>query len=129
VVGFTSIYEAFDFPIAFTILSLIGIIVLISGSIYWLFHTFTGKQKCEITKFSLPGPITGALIGLGGAIGFIGSMVFIPYGNDVTSGPITYAFGYIVPTVVFGLFLLFGFIFLFTSKKGKKSSKKKKRKR
>jgi hypothetical protein len=128
-VGITTVYSASNFPIAFTLLSLIGIIVIILGSIYWLFHTFAGKNNCALSNFRLPGPVTGVLLGLGGVIGFIGSMVFIPYGNDTTSGSQNYAIGYIVTTLILGLFILIGAYILFTSKKGKKSSKKKKRKR
>ncbi|NHK31087.1 MAG: hypothetical protein FK730_07025 [Asgard group archaeon] len=127
VVGITSIYSATGFPVAFTVLSLIGIIAVILGSIYWLIHVLGGKRKCKFSKFKLPGPIVGVFLGLGGLIGFIGSMVFIPYGNNVTGGFNSYASGYIVPTVILGLFLLVGAFILFTSKKGKKSSKKKKR--
>jgi len=127
IAGFTSVYEASGFPVYFTYLTIIGISIAVLGSIYWLIHTLSGKRKCNLTNFDLPGPFTGVLLGLGGLISFIGSMVFIPYGNNVTGGGNTYAYGYIVTAVIFGLLLLIGVMILFTSKKGKKTSKKKKR--
>jgi hypothetical protein len=124
IVGFTTIYSASGFPIAFTYLSLIGISAIVIGSIYWLFLTFTGNKNCALTDFSLPGPITGILFSLGGIIGFIGSMIFIPYGNDVTTGGIRYAIGYYAATIVLGLFILIGALILLTLKKGKKKRKR-----
>ncbi len=116
-----------DFPTAFTVLSLIGIIAIILGAIYWLAVSLSKKNNCLFTNYNLPGPITGAFMGLGGILGFIGSMVFIPYGNDfVEGGFYNYAFGYILVTVVFGLFFIIGLLIVLTTKKGRKPKKKKK---
>ncbi|NPE07256.1 MAG: hypothetical protein GNW80_03150 [Asgard group archaeon] len=127
VLGVTSIYSASGFQTAFTYLALIGIGFIVLGAIYWLIHELTGKRKCKLSKSKLPGPIVGVLLGFGGLVGFIGSMVFIPYGNDVTGGFNSYASGYIIPTVIMGLFILIGAIILLTSMSGKKTSKKKKK--
>lgn len=127
IAGFTTTSAVSGFPVAVTVLVLIGIIAIVLGTIYWLIHVLAGKKNCEFSKFRLPGPVVGVLLGLGGLIGFIGSMVFIPFGNDHTGGFNSYAYGYIVVTVILGLFLLIGAIVLFASKKGKKSSKKKKK--
>ncbi|NHJ47064.1 MAG: hypothetical protein FK733_04680 [Asgard group archaeon] len=126
-IGITSIYSMSGFPIAVTVLSLIGIIATILGSLYWFGLALTGKKKCSFTDFKLPGPMVGIIVGLGGIIGFVGSMVFIPFGNDIISGAQHYAIGYIIPTTIFGLFILIGILILATTKKGKKTSKKKKR--
>ncbi len=126
IAGFTTSYEASGFPLHFTILSVIGISLAVLGSIYWLLHTLSGKRKCSLTNSELPGPITGFLLGLGGLISFISSMVFIPYGNNATGGGNTYAYGYIVTAVIFGLLLIIGAMIIFSPKKAKKSSKKKK---
>jgi hypothetical protein len=127
IAGITTTYPASGFQIAFTYLALIGIIMIILGSIYWLGHVLAGKKNCKFSEFKLPGPIVGVLLGFGGLISFTGSMVFIPYGNGATGGGNVYAFGYIVTAIIFGLFLLIGVFILFTSKKGKKTSKKRKR--
>lgn len=112
-----------DFPMAFTVLTVIGISLIILASFYWFGHALGKKNNCFITNYRLPGPLVGTSMVLGGLLGFIGSMVFLPYGNDIVDGSSSYAFGYISITVILGLFLLIGLLIIFTSKKGRKRRK------
>jgi hypothetical protein len=56
-------------------------------------------------------------MGLGGITGFVGSMAFLRYGNDITTGSLHYATGYIAATAIFGLFMLIGIFVFLTSEK------------
>jgi len=117
-----------NFPSAFAIITLIGLVVIILGSLYWFGLVLTNRKKCLLTNNSLPGPFIGVLLGFGGLLGFIGNMTFIPFGNDLTEATdLSYGFGYISVTVILGLFLLAGIFILLTLKKSKKSTMKKRR--
>ncbi|MBN1331109.1 MAG: hypothetical protein JXA54_16670 [Candidatus Heimdallarchaeota archaeon] len=114
-----------SFPLSFTILALIGMITIVIGSAYWFIHSISGKKNCSLTKYKMPGPVDGITMGIGGLVGFIGSMVFLDFGNEIIEGSNnTYAFGYIVTTIIFLIFLLVGLSILILSKKKPKSVKK-----
>ncbi|MHA1355853.1 MAG: hypothetical protein ACTSR1_11845 [Candidatus Heimdallarchaeota archaeon] len=119
-----------DFPDALMILGLIGLILIILGSVYTTSLAFT-KKNCYISNRKAPGPVTGMLFLLGGIIGFIGLMFVVPYALDYfeTFSSFTYGFGFIYTLILVILFILLGvylLILTFTNKDKKRSSKKKK---
>jgi hypothetical protein len=120
-----------DFPDAVTILGIIGLVLIILGSLYYLSLAAT-KNDCLLSKRKAPGPIAGILFLLGGLLGFIGLMVFLPYGIDYleTFSSFSYGFGFIFTLIITILFLLVGVFLLiltFTKKDKKRITKKKKK--
>ncbi|MBD3191430.1 MAG: hypothetical protein GF308_12350 [Candidatus Heimdallarchaeota archaeon] len=122
-----------NFPGTVPILTLIGIITIILGSLYWALLGFAGKD-CVLTNRKVPGPISGFSFLLGGIVGFVGTMLFIPFANERIENSAfdySYAFGFIVSVVVFSLFLLLGgyLAYLTISNKDKKRRSRRRRKR
>ena len=118
-----------NFPDALFILGLIGLVLIILGSLYYL-TLATTNNRCLISKRNAPGPIAGLLFLLGGLIGFIGLMIFVPYGIDYldSHGSFSYGLGFIFTLIVVILFILVGVFLLaltFTNKDKRSSSKKK----
>lgn len=120
-----------SFPDALFILCLIGFILIILGSAYTMTLAVANKD-CIISNRKAPGPVTGILFLLGGILGFIGLMIFIPWGMDYfeSSSSSTYGLGFIFTLIVMILFLLIGAFLLvltFMNKDKKRNSKKKKK--
>ena len=67
-----------DFPDALFILGLIGLLLIIIGSLYMTTLTLT-KKNCYLSNRKAPSPVTGIFFLLGGLLGFIGLMIFLPY--------------------------------------------------
>lgn len=120
-----------NFPGTVPILTLIGIITIIVGSLYWVLLGFAGKD-CVLTDRKAPGPISGFSFLLGGIVGFVGTMLFIPFANEHIENSIfdySYAFGFIVTVVIFSLFILIGgyFVYLTISNKDKKRRRRRRK--
>lgn len=121
--------DASDFPAAVPVLVLIGIITILLGSVYMTILALT-KRDCFISNKKAPGPISGALLVFGGLFGFIGMMVFVPFGVDRIEGNSNYdfGFGFVFTLIVFILLLLFGIYLIIVNLPKKKKKRKYKKK-
>lgn len=120
-----------DFPGAVPVLALIGIIVILIGSIYMITLAIS-KKDCFISNRKAPGPISGTLFFIGGLIGFIGMMVFLPYATDLLDNfsELSIGFGFVISLIIFILMMLYGIflVILTLLNKDKKRKPRKKKK-